>query len=126
MRIAIVGAVLAIVVALALVFTNTGRAPAPPVDPQHQAAAIQVARCDAAMSKLDAELKTSKAASALATRIEVCTKARAAVERAQTNKPSTQLEVALARVNKHLARLNEGMGSAAPAPSPTAGSAGSN
>jgi hypothetical protein len=110
MRIAIVGVVVGLAVALGIIFMSTGKAP-PPVNEQHQAAAIQVARCDAMMSRLDAEVGSGNASAAIATRIQACTKAKVLVERAQASKPSTQLDVAYDRVNKHLARL--GAGSAA-------------
>jgi flagellar basal body-associated protein FliL len=109
MRIVIVLIVVAAAVALALVFLLSGaEPPTSKVDDAHKAAAIQVARCDAAMSTLDAELGSGNAPAALATRIQLCTKAKVALERARAGKPSTQLDVSFERVTKHLARLNAG------------------
>ena len=108
MRIAIVGIVLALAVGLAFLLMSGGNKAPQAVDDQHKAAAIQVARCDAAMSTLDTEVERGNASAAIATRIQTCTKAKSLVERARAIKPSTQLDVAYERVTRHLARLNAG------------------
>ena len=107
MRIAIVGVVLGVAIALGIVFLS-GHKASHPVNEQRQAAAIQVARCDAQMSTLDAAVGSGNASAAIATRIQTCTKAKSLVERARAIKPSTQLDVAYERVTRHLARLNAG------------------
>jgi hypothetical protein len=118
--------VAAVAVALGIVFLGASEPPSA-VNDVHKAAAIQVARCDAAMSQLDAALGSANPANAIATRIEACTKAKSLVERARANKPSTQLDVAYQRVIQHLARLDAvGSGSGpSPGTGSSAGSAGS-
>lgn len=105
MKIAIVGILIGLAIAIAFVLFDSKSPPAE-IDDKHRAAAIFVARCDAQMSSLDAALGSSQApGAAIASRLDACTRAKAAVERARAEKGSHQLDVAFDRVTQHLARL---------------------
>lgn len=123
MKIAVIGVLIGIAIAVAVVLLDSGPGAPDAVDDKHKAAAILVARCDAAMSSLDLELGSGHSRSAaIASRIDQCTRAKAAVERAQAARSSHQLESALDRVTKHLEQLAAMAGSGAgSAPAPTDG-----
>jgi hypothetical protein len=109
MKIAVIGILIGIALAVAFVLLDSGSPKPDAIDDQHKAAAILVARCDAAMSSLDVALGSNQPRGAtIASRIELCTRAKAMVEKAQAARNSPQLDVAHKRLLEHLARLEAG------------------
>jgi hypothetical protein len=118
MKVAVIGVLIGLVIAVAVVLLDKGPPTHDAIDDQHKAAAILVARCDAAMSSLELALGSSQSRDAtIASRIDLCTRAKAMVEKAQAARSSPQLDVAHKRLLEHLARLGAGSatGSAASA-----------
>jgi hypothetical protein len=134
MKIAVVGIIVGVAAALAFVLLSGGGSDSPyrsRAESDRATAAIAVAKCDAAMSTLDADLEaasrepstaTQRRGNVIADRLSACTKAQAAAQRARSvSKNDKQLAVAIERIAKHLERVS------GTSPAATAGSArGSN
>ncbi|HSD86977.1 MAG TPA: hypothetical protein VLB44_05660 [Kofleriaceae bacterium] len=115
MKLAVVGVVIGIAIAVTLLFATSGTKTEPTkVETDRANAAITVAKCDSGMATLSAEIgKALKDPATLRQQVsqilvvhqEVCTKAANNVRVARQARPDNQLDTAIKRMDGHLARL---------------------